>query len=776
MAQLVFAAALSAGVRFFADGVSRIGTSVGSLAVTPPRPPEITETSTDLTLTEPISSRDLDPISVTTEPGGDLPGLIGRRRVGGRVVYSTRDAAGGDWLVIVILGARASVTNIYLDNLLISRDANGFVLTPPYNANSCQIRLYDGSQLTAPAELIAAGVSWGAQAVGREITFATVRINKAGNPTSYGAGVPNITFETTGFAAYDPRNAAHNINDRSTWSVTRNAALVAAGYLVHPLGHALPVSSVDWASFGVGATLCDVATALKAGGTEPQFESALYWLTGERHETVLARAGAAMGGGVYQVGKLWRCAVGAWSPPPVIPNITPAMYDAGGITFSDTQDIEASYNGVRALFTSPAHFFEERDAPQYQDATALSQDGGLERWLDLDLTAVTSQTQAQRIMRTRYRQARRGAPVGLELQFEAFDIVSDDIVTLTDDLAGFSFQTCRVINDALSSDWVVSLSLRTEDAAMYAWTAANDELPFVVAGTSSPAVTTTGSASGDTGALRLAGGLTYDASATAGTYAQDLTPPADATPFTNYTFPTPAPANGTTSYGAHVAISVEVAASPSLPAANYKARIVYRKVTTTVFSDTSVRKWYVTSISTETVTLDVVEAGGVCQFPDLQESISRSGPNYTFVSYYIDSLQLDTSQSGTDNWDPVLANPVRLFSGFDGVSLGSLTSAVGRGTLPTPSAPYVQSGGGTSYTLKTNQAPGTLSAQIELWAFDTLDTSTGALISTQVNSAIGASFAVSGPVATGKYYRARVRDSAGTVFGPYSNPCLIVFQ
>jgi hypothetical protein len=202
------------------------------------------------------------------------------------------------------------------------------------------------------------------------------------------------------------------------------------------------------------------------------------WYTNERHEDVLERIGASHAGGAYFVNQKFQIFSG-YFPTPQTPVIVPDDYAGEGLSFSETQPLASIVNGVRGSFADPLNNYQTGDYPSYQDAAALSQDGGVPYWLQLDLQTVTSHTQAQRLSHIAYNKGRFGHSASVQLQFKHFNFVSDDVVQITDDLAGFSAKTFRITGDALDENYVVSLQLEYEASTFYSWTAGTDEQDYV---------------------------------------------------------------------------------------------------------------------------------------------------------------------------------------------------------------------------------------------------------------------------------------------------------
>lgn len=417
----------------------------------------------------------IDLLSQAPDPGGAHVGVFGHRRLGGKVVFSGK-TGGKTYLVIEIAGAPVvGINGVFINNGAATINGSGDVTNAPWSS-SINIALYTGAQTTVDSVMAAAWPNWTSQYVGKQITYARIRIDPSVVSASvYTAGVPDFTFDVSGFACYDPRNGSHVLGTPSTWTYSSNAAIINANYLIHRLGHNLPTDRVDWTSVTAAANICDQSVTLKSGASEARYTAALTWATNERHETVLDRIGQAHAGGAYFIGKKYLIRSGVWTATSAA--FTTSDYAENGLSFSETPPIAQLCNGVRGTFTSPLHNYENRDFPAWQDATALAVDGA-EYWIDLQLDAVTSPTQAQRLAKIAFNKARNGFTATVDLQFSAFETTAEDTITITDDLAGFSATSFRVLEDSLSADFVCRLSLVREDSTYYDWTAATDEQDF----------------------------------------------------------------------------------------------------------------------------------------------------------------------------------------------------------------------------------------------------------------------------------------------------------
>lgn len=465
----------------------------------------------DNALTPALTRSSADNLSATVDVGAAHPGLFGHRRVGGKIVLS---AKGGTktYLAIEIAGAPVVAINaVYFNNRLVTIDGSDRVTTSPWSKNgfySTRVKLYTGAQTTADPWLVAAFPGWSADHVGKKLTYAVIEFDPSVSPTNFddvfASGVPDITFDVSGFACYDPRNGAHNIADPATWTYSANPSIIKANYLIHVLGMGLSTGQVDWTSASAAADIDDQAVTLAGGGTEPRYQCSALWNTDERHEDVLQRMGAtnATGDGVHLVGQKWRVMPSGFATASA--TIGTGGHAGAGLSFSDTPPLSDLVNGVRGKFCSPVHNFEDRDFPAWQDAAAVTADGR-EAWLDLDLSFVLSHTQAQRLAKIAYMKGRFGFPASLEAKFDYFDTVADDVIALTDNLADFTAATFRVKSDEVTDEWTIHFDLEYETAAFWDWTAATDEKEFVI----------TDPLLGETGNLQPPGGALVDVNATA---------------------------------------------------------------------------------------------------------------------------------------------------------------------------------------------------------------------------------------------------------------------
>lgn len=435
----------------------------------------------------PVAAPPPDPLQVSPEPGGPAIGIFGRRRIGGRVVLSYSSGTKTHLAIVLASAPLSKILAVHINNYPVALQSNGNVASSPWSAgpttSALNVRVYDGTQTTADATLVANVPGFTADFIGKKTAYLAITIDTGAFPAAaalFASGQPDFTADVLGFKCYDPRDVTQVLATPSTWKWSGNASIIDANYLIHELGAKVPTARVDWASVATCATIDDQAVTLKNGTKEPRYECSAYWHCDERHEDVRSRIEATHAGGLRLIGNKWVCTTGVWVAP--VAAITSDDYaGGGGLQYTEGVAIEASCNGVRGRYTSPAHDYETRDFPPYQDATALAEDG-TEIWLDFDASFVTSHTQAQRLGRIAFKRARFGYPATVITGLHKMKVTSVDAVTLTDTFAGLAAASFRVTNAKLTLNsegddaFTVRFSLRAEDATTFAWNPATDEL------------------------------------------------------------------------------------------------------------------------------------------------------------------------------------------------------------------------------------------------------------------------------------------------------------
>lgn len=289
-------------------------------------------------------------------------------------------------------------------------------------------------------------------------------------------GLPEMEMLVSGKKVYDPRTAST--------AYSANAALCAADILLDSrIGKGESLSRIDTSTDPGGlqwaADICDEAVSLKGGGTEPRYEVNGVWDTETEWEEILADMEVAMAGSVTYSGGKYRF----WPGKARTPSITLTMDDLRGAPTIETLiSRRDNFNSIRGKFPSADKNYEITDFPAMQLSSAVTADGR-ETWEDINLNAVTSHSQAQRIAMIELRRVQETLTVTAPFGLKAFQLSFGDTVAVTMDRYEWSSKYFEVqdINfylDSSGMELITELVLREISSGVYSWTPASDENDF----------------------------------------------------------------------------------------------------------------------------------------------------------------------------------------------------------------------------------------------------------------------------------------------------------
>ncbi|WP_439137544.1 hypothetical protein [Roseicyclus sp.] len=351
---------------------------------------------------------------------------------------------------------------------------------------------HDGSQVAADAYMIANYADhpdrpWSADMIGTGLTYAVVTFRY--NRKLFNQ-LPGVRFEVDGVPLYDPRadgsvsgTGTQRWNDPATWAQTDNPAVMIYNIL---RGIALPDGSV-WGGRAQADDLpldvwftamnaCDAPVTLKAGGTEPRYRAGLEVSVDQSPASVIEELLKACSGEIAEIGGVYKIRVGGPGLPVFFFTDDDVVADADQ-SLVPYPGLDQVHNGIHATHPAPDALWESRDAPPRYDTDAVAEDGGRELVASVELNAVYSDTQVQRLMRAWLKDERRFRRHGLTLPPDAAVIEPLDSIAWTSAEEGY---TAKVFEVAEASDDLVtclqSLSIRERDATDFNWTPASDEI------------------------------------------------------------------------------------------------------------------------------------------------------------------------------------------------------------------------------------------------------------------------------------------------------------
>lgn len=189
-------------------------------------------------------------------------------------------AAFGDTDIVVDSTGAAVAGTIYAARFNIERalGAPGQVVSP-YLAAAFPARIGSTFKQTGVARVVAR-LHWGA--------------DSAGHSTLWGNSIDPV-YVVRGVLMYDPREAAHDIDDATTWEYSANPALFVAHILLNAWDISITEADIDWDSVIAAANICD--TTITVNGDEREvFVGAGIFEAGTSMAGQVADMLAAMGG------------------------------------------------------------------------------------------------------------------------------------------------------------------------------------------------------------------------------------------------------------------------------------------------------------------------------------------------------------------------------------------------------------------------------------------------------------------------------------------------
>ena len=266
--------------------------------------------------------------------------------------------------------------------------------------------------------------------------------------------VPDLLFKIKGLRLYDWRldstnggSGSHRWRDTTTWAWSANAAVIRynfqRGILVggeRVCGQGVAAADLLHALYTTAADICDETVNLDPSGTEARYEAHLVVADGVQYKVALEAVDRAMAGIPLE-------RQGAFAP------LAGAAYSVVSDTLTDDdlvadEAIEYSYkrsradlvNAVFGSFTDPDNNWESNGFPPLIDATLEIADGGERLAIDLNLQAVTSVTQAQRVSKIIRKEIRKQKTASVVVGFEWVWLEAGDWIAWESTLLGHSLK------------------------------------------------------------------------------------------------------------------------------------------------------------------------------------------------------------------------------------------------------------------------------------------------------------------------------------------------
>jgi hypothetical protein len=413
------------------------------------------------------------------DPAAPADFVYGTVRKGGVITYYESTGETNKYLhQIIVLAAHEvnSIGDIYINDTVVTLDGSGFVTSDGWDSK-IRIQKFDGSQTTAPADLLSESELTGDDAltsnfIGNGLAYLYVRYEY--DQDVFANGLPLITAVVQGKKVYDPRTAST--------AYSNNAALCIRDFLTAEYG--LNDSAIDDVAFSAAANECDeqvlLASFLGTGVYENRYTINGIVRADRAVGSVLGDMMAACAGTLFWGSGYWKLKAGAYSSP--VKTLT--LDDLRSSISLDTRiTLRDNFNEVQGTFNDGAQDYITVDYPKLTSTAFLNEDGGVgnETALDLQLPFTTSSSMAQRLAKLTLFRGREQMTLTAEFGMNAFDIEVGDIIAFTNDRYGWDEKEFEVIGWRLAAnqdagDLRVALTLRETSAAAFDWNAEETEI------------------------------------------------------------------------------------------------------------------------------------------------------------------------------------------------------------------------------------------------------------------------------------------------------------
>ncbi len=344
-------------------------------------------------------------------------------------------------------------------------------------------------------------------------TYARFRFKMTGNgkkaESPFASGIPSrITAIGRGAKLYDPRrdstvpggNGPMRADDQSTWRYTADDGAVigenlplqilrvvlgwrirnpVTGEMRLATGSGVPGRRLLLSSFIDGANLADEMVNRSAGGQEPRYHGAAVVSEGDDPKTTLDMLCAACCGRFRDTGGRLSFAIAH-------NDLAAAATDdglndddvVGAFTWDPDPALEATPNIVRGRYVdaTTASLYQLIDYPEVR----LASPDGQDRVLPLDLGAVESPSQAQRVAKQVLQRRQYQREFTSTFDIRAWKYGVGDVVPFTFAPLSFTRALFRVKAQELTQDGSCAMTLTVEHPSLYLWDA-NDSAPVQAA-------------------------------------------------------------------------------------------------------------------------------------------------------------------------------------------------------------------------------------------------------------------------------------------------------
>jgi len=423
----------------------------------------------------------------------NIPVIYGERLTGGVRVFMETSGTDNTYLYMAIVMSEGEIndmTEIRIDEkpvtwsgdladnvqrTVASSDSNFFKADPSEENGSAEstitVEPHFGTDGQSASSLLSTLSSWGSNHKLSGLSYLAIRFKW--NPDAF-TGIPKVQAKIQGkkVVAYNSSLVAQ------TSAYSTNPAWCLLDYLTDTrYGKGLAVSEINLQSFYDASQICETQVTPYSGGSDINIFDTNTAVDTSRPiiDNVREFLKGCRGYLPYNAGKynLIIETTGSASITLTEDNII------GGYSLS-TPTKNDRYNRVIVGFVNPDRNFQvdEVQWPPIDDsglpsadrhATMKTEDGGFLLEGRFNFTTLTSKYQAEEMAEVILRRSREALSLGINVDFNGYDLAIGDIVNITHSSIGFSAKPFRVLGITFNRDLTVGLSLVEYQSAHYTW-------------------------------------------------------------------------------------------------------------------------------------------------------------------------------------------------------------------------------------------------------------------------------------------------------------------
>jgi hypothetical protein len=434
----------------------------------------------------------------------NIPIIFGERLTGGTRVFMETSGTDNKYLYMAIVMSEGEINDIEeirVDDKVVtfassfsdgtevevgSTDSNFFKADPNVDGSSAEslirVQPFYGTDTQSSSSLLSTLSSWGSNHRLSGLCYLAIRFKW--NQDAF-AGIPKVQAKIQGKKV---RTYNSSLVEQSP-SYQTNPAWCLLDYLTNTrYGKGLSTDEIDLQSFYDASLVCQTQVTPFAGGSDINIFDTNTALDTSRNilDNVRELLKGCRGYLPYNAGKynLVIETIGSASITLTEDNII------GGYSLS-TPTKNDRYNRVIVGFVNPDRNYQVDEAqfPPINDsglptadqhATMKSADGGFLLEGRFSFSTLTSQYQAEEMAEVILRRSREALTLGINVDFNGYDLSIGEIVNITHSSLGFSAKPFRVLGITFNEDLTVALSLVEYQASHYTF-ATKTQAPTVPA-------------------------------------------------------------------------------------------------------------------------------------------------------------------------------------------------------------------------------------------------------------------------------------------------------